>query len=318
MLKGAQVHATGVGLRDNQTKPPVYPMRIRSSILALLSLSPFLSAGEVTETTTTTTVMEEKAAPSAFSGTLGVTFASQYILRGLVYENQGAIGQPALDLSYTFFERDGAFNKLSLELGLWSSIHSNKTDAAPGSTTPTWYEFDYTVGLAMTFARYFTFTPTFLTYTSPNDGFDTFHGLNLQLDIDDSEWLGAFALNPHFAYLRELDNKAGSGTRPGNYFEVGVAPGLPEMGPVSVSFPLTAGFGSGEFYEDNTGFGYFSAGVDTSVALGFIPENYGKWAVSAGVTYYYLNGSLATYNVPNTRSAGHNEFVFSGGLSVSF
>ena len=291
-------------------------MPIRSSILALLGCSTLLCAGEVTPPHAP--AVEEKAPASAFSGSLGVSFASQYILRGLVYENQGAISQPALDLACTLFEGEGAFNKVSLQLGLWSSIHSRKTDAAAGNTVRDWYEFDATVGLAVTFARYFTLTPTFLTYTSPNGGFDTFHGLNLQLDIDDGEWLGAWALNPHFAYLRELHNKAGSGSRPGNYFEVGIAPGLPDYGPVSVSFPVAAGFGSGEFYADNTAFGYLSTGVDASVALAFIPERYGKWAVSAGVTYYYLNGSLATYNVPNTRSAGHHEVVFSGGLGVSF
>src|SRR5690606_20317815 len=143
------------------------------------------------------TIVEEKLAKSAISGDLGVAFVSQYVLRGLVYENQGAIAQPYLNLYLDLYDGEGFVNKVTLRIGLWSSLQSQKTDASPGSTVPYWYEFDYTPSLAVTFAKNWTFTTTYLGYTSPNGGFKTFGGLNFQLDLDDSEYLGAFAMNPH-------------------------------------------------------------------------------------------------------------------------
>ncbi len=260
----------------------------------------------------------EQMEKSAITGDLGVNVVSQYVLRGLVYENQGVIAQPYLDLYFSLYEGDGFINKVSLSAGFWSSLHSRHTDAPPESTLPAWFEFDYTPGVAVTFAKNFTLTSSFFGYTSPSDAFNTFYGLNFQLNYDDTDLLGAFALHPHITYLRELDGKAGSGAAEGNYYEVGIAPVLPACGPLTVTVPLTAGFGSHDFYAANTGFGYFSAGLNASLALNFIPARYGSWALNAGATYYYLHGSLASYNVPNVRDTGHNEFVFSSGIGLTF
>ena len=121
----------------------------------------------------------------------------------------------------------------------------------------------------------------------------------------------------------ELENKAGTGKDEGVYYEVGIAPSAP-VGPVTLTFPITAGFGSNDFYgsahskaltngqllgedeaealgldEDdysgvdsvsvsNETFGFVSAGVTASYVLPFISECYGTWTVNAGYTYYYL------------------------------
>ena len=51
------------------------------------------------------------------------------------------------DFYFRLYQGDGAINKVSLNLGLWSSIHDKNAGAG---TTQNWYEFDYTIGLAVT------------------------------------------------------------------------------------------------------------------------------------------------------------------------
>ncbi len=258
---------------------------------------------------------------SAISGDLGVNFTNQFIDRGVVRENQGVIGQPYLDLYFNLYEGDGFLNRATLVLGAWSSLHSAKTqegrvENGTRSSTSAWYEFDYSAGVAFTVLNDLTITPSYLEFNSPNGAFDTRRAVNIRLDYNDSELLGAFALHPHFTYLRELENKIGNGSSKGNYYELGVAPALPAFGPLTVSIPLTTGFGSNRFYGGNQGFGYFAGGVNAALALDFIPAAYGSWTLNAGASYYYLNGSLAKAN--DIQQRGNNTFVFNGGLNLAF
>lgn len=265
----------------------------------------------------------EQVKESCITGDLGVNVVSQYVSRGLIFENQGAIIQPYADLYFKLYDGSGFLNKVSLNLGIWNSFHSRKTDAglvggSGTSSTRSWYEFDFTAGVSFTFAKNFTFTPSYYTFLSPNDGFPTFQGINLALGYDTTDLIG-FNLAPKVQVLFELENKAGNGADEGIYYEIGLAPSFPiaDTG-VTVTVPLTAGFGSNNFYAGNDGFGFFSGGVTLGYALNFIPECFGSWSVNAGYTYYYLGSSLRDFNVPNVRTATNNEHVFSGGLMVAF
>ncbi|MCE9609969.1 MAG: hypothetical protein K8R23_07140 [Chthoniobacter sp.] len=282
-----------------------------------------------------TKAVKESIKESCITGDLGINIVSQYASRGVIFENQSAILQPYADLYFKLYEGTGFFNKISLNLGIWNSFHSRKTDAGAvfgggGSTTNSWYEFDFTAGVAFTFAKNFTFTPSYYMFLSPNDGFSTFEGLNLALTYDDTDLLGKFALHPHVTVMFELQNKAGTGKEEGVYYEVGIAPSVP-AGPVTFTFPITAGFGSGDFYGslntakgtlDNEAFGYVSAGVTASYAMKFVPECYGAWTATAGYTYYYLGEGTSDFNTAPrggaVRDENHNEHIFSGGLSVAF
>ena len=276
----------------------------------------------------------EKCKESCITGDLGINVVSQYITRGVIYENQSAILEPYADLFFRLYQGEGFINKVSFNIGLWESFHSRKTDAGlvsgGKSTTAAWYEADFTFGLAVTFAKNFTFTPSYFFYLSPNDGFSTFQALNLNLAYDDTDLLGKFALHPHVTVMWEVENKAGTGADEGVYYEVGIAPTAP-IGPVTLIFPITAGFGSSDFYGslnpatgaiDDEGFGYFSAGVTAAYSLKFIPECLGAWTATAGYTYYYLGDGTADFNTAPrggaVRDFSHNEHVLSGGLSVAF
>ena len=276
----------------------------------------------------------EKCKESCITGDLGVNVVSQYVTRGVVLENQGAIVEPYADLYFKLYEGEGFLTKVSLNLGIWDSFHSKHTDAGAvsggSSSTPGWYESDLTAGIAFTFAKTFTFTPSYYTFLSPNDGFSTFQALNLAFTYDDTALLGAFALHPHVTVLFELENKAGTGSNEGVYYEVGIAPSVP-VGPVTLTFPLTAGFGSNDFYGslnnktgnvENEAFGYFSAGVTASYAMKFVPECFGAWTATAGYTYYYLGDGTSDFNTKarggNVRDKDNNEHVLSGGVSLAF
>ena len=309
---------------------------MRALCALVLAPAPLLFAGTVAESKESKKVIEA-AKESCITGDLGVSVVSQYVSRGVVLENQGVIVQPFADLYFKLYEGDGFVNKVSLNLGIWSSIHSRKTDAGaftgtPGvSSTRNWYEFDWTAGLAITFAQNFTFTPSIYSFLSPNDGFATFYGLNLNLAYNDSAlWGGDFALNPYVTVLFELENKAGTGADEGIYYEVGINPSFP-VGPVTVAVPIKAGFGSNDFYgslnastgaiEDET-FGFVSGGLVASLPLSFIPECYGTWTVNASATYYYLGDGTKDFNTAPrggaVRDADEHEFVFGGGLTIAF
>jgi hypothetical protein len=258
----------------------------------------------------------EMTKESCISGDIGINVVSQYVSRGLIFEDSGAILQPFADLYFKIYEGDGFLNEVTINLGIWNSFHSSKTDAGSGSTTSSWYEFDFTAGVSFTFAKNFTFTPSYYTFLSPNDGFATFQGINLKLAYDDTDLLGAFALHPYVQVLFELDNKAGNGSDEGVYYEVGIAPSVP-VGPVTLTFPIFAGFGSNDFYAGDETFGFISAGVTIGYDLPFIPECYGTWTVTAGYSYYYLGSALDEFNAAN-RSTDEHEHIFSGGLIVAF
>jgi hypothetical protein len=306
---------------------------MRAICALVLAPVPLLLAGESTGKEVKKVI--EAAKESCITGDIGVSVVSQYISRGVIFENQGLIAQPFADLYFKLYEGEGFINKVSLNLGIWSSIHSRKTDAgiasgSGSSTTRNWYEFDYTVGLATTFAKNFTFTPSFYAYLSPNDGFSTFYGLNLNLAYNDSDlWGGKFALNPSATVLFELENKTGTGADEGVYYEVALNPTF-ALGPATIAVPLKAGFGSSDFYGSldssgaiqNEGFGYLSAGVVATLPLKFIPECYGAWTLNASATYYYLGDGTADYNTAprggTVRDYSENEWVFGGGLTIAF
>jgi len=260
--------------------------------------------------------LKQQCKESCISGDLGVTMPTEYLSRGLVLENQGVIAQPYLDLYFKLYEGTGFINKVVLNLGLWSSIHSHVQPTTAGTfdaTASHWYEFDYTPGVSVTFAKNFTFTASYFEFDSPASSFDTARSLNFNLTYDDTDLLGKFALHPHFTYLYELDAPGFAGLQAnGHYFEIGLAPGY-TAGPVTFTVPITVGLGGGHFYGDET-FGYFATGLQISVPLSFIPECYGKWTFSGGYTWYLLGD-----NVADATATGHeSQHVLQGAIGLTF
>ncbi len=265
----------------------------------------------------------EKCKESCISGDIGIDIVSMYIARGIPRENQGAILQPYMDLSFRVYQGDGALTKVSVDLGVWQSFHSRHTNAGGffgggGSTTNAWFESDFTAGLNFEFNKRFSVNPYYRAYMSPNDAFETAHDIGLRLAFDDTDLLGAFSLHPYALVQFDIEGTSGNGANnsDGVYYEIGIAPGL-QAGPVALSLPIKAGFGSNDYYAVN-GYGFLSAGVNADYKLTCIPECLGAWSVHANATYYNLGEGTESANVPAIRDTDENEFVFGGGLRVAF
>jgi hypothetical protein len=269
-----------------------------------------------TETAGKDKVVTEVVKESCITGDLGVNFVSEYISRGLVLENQGVIAQPYLDLYFKLYEGEGFINKVSFNFGLWSSIHSHQQPPG-GTTTDAWYEFDYTAGISVVFAKRFTGTLSYFEFDSPADNFATARSVNFNLAFDDTDFLGAFALHPHVAVLTELNAPGFAGLdEDGWYYEIGIAPSH-TFGPLTVTLPINVGLGNSSFYAGDT-YGYSSAGISFSTPLSFIPEKWGAWTVSTGYTYYNLGDNLQTFSKNTQGDGDSNQHVFSGSIGLTF
>jgi len=261
----------------------------------------------------------EPLKPAAITGDLGVNFVSEYISRGFIVENKGVIAQPYVDLYLPLYQGTGAIDKVVLNLGLWSSINSHATGAAKGNTVRDWNELDWTPGVSVTFLKNFTITPSYFEFDSPNGAYNPSRNFNLRLDYSDADLLGAFALHPHVTYLKELSGKNTNApaNKKGDYYEVGIVPGLPAFGPVTVTLPVVAGFGSAGFYAGDKHFGYASAGPNVAIAIPCVPARLGVWSVNFGATYYYMHSAAAL--TPADYTTGNNsQWVFNGGVGMTF
>jgi len=260
---------------------------------------------------------------SCITGDIGIDVTSMYIRHGITQENQAAILQPYINLSFRVYEGAGALSKVSVDLGFWNSLHSRKTAAggigggSGGATTNAWYESDFTAGLSFVFNKNITLSPYYRAYMSPNDAFNTAQSFGLRLALDDSDLLGAFALHPYALAEFDVENSSGNGTGEGVYYEVGIAPGM-QLGPIALSLPIKAGFGSSDYYANNAGYGFLSAGVNAEYKLAFVPECLGDWSAHANATYYNLGSGTSGAGVDAIRNHDQHEVVFGGGLRVAF
>lgn len=283
---------------------------------AVLAASVAMAGTEVSTASPGKSVVEE-AKKSFISGDLGVAFTSEYLSRGLVLENQGIIAQPYADLYFKLYEGTGFINSITLNLGIWSSIHSHVQGTSDNMRN--WYEFDWTPGVSVVFAKNFTLTLSYFEFDSPADAFNTAKSINGNLAFNDSDILGPFALHPHIAVLYELGASGAAGLdMHGWYFEFGIAPSYTispkSTYPITLTFPATVGLGDGhKFYGDQV-FGYVSTGASVAVPLAFIPSGYGAWTLTGGYTYYWLGD-----NVANATDGGReSQHVFSGSIGLTF
>lgn len=270
--------------------------------------------------------VEEEEETSVFSGEVGVTLTNAYIFNGLVQDKDTLIAQPYLTLNLSLYDGEGFLNNVTFSLPLWFSVHDINIPVSNKSTNGSWYEFDVSPGFSFTFAKHWTFTISDYIYTSPGGYFPVSHNLSLAFEFDDSDLLGAFALNPHFYFQQEIDNHAGLAFKngvpfspdapEGQYYEFGIAPSYTfaekSTYPVTVTVPAAVGLGSSGFF--GQGFGFFATGADVSVPLAFIPSSYGTWTTTVGGRYYRLGSTSAFYTNFSDRDQG----VFSWSIGAEF
>ena len=242
------------------------------------------------------------------SFTTGVDFSHAYFFRGIRQEREGFIAQPYGDINVDFYSNpDGqGITSVTFTLGQWNSLHSASTGADEMSdNVPGWYESDFYTGVTLLIDNWEAGV-VYTAYTSPSHAFGTTQELALSLQMDDSGLLGGFSLFPHALLAFETSGGADGGADEGVYLELGIEPGLTIVeDAASVSFPVTAGFSLGNYYENglpNTApghfqdrFGFFGVGALLAVPLP-VAESFGAWELTGGAQLLTLGSYLAALN----------------------
>ena len=228
-----------------------------------------------------------------------------YFFRGILQERNGFIWEPSAELGFSLWKGDGPLSSVALGIGIWNSFQTAKTGATGGPTNL--YETDYYPSLTLGWQGGLETSVTYNVYTSPNGAFATTQEVALGLAFDDSELLGPFALGPTATFAFETDNTSFGTDTKGGYAEFGVEPGIElslpmdDAGdyPVTTSFPLAVGISLYDYYNDgvsNDVWGFFSFGLNASVPLAFIPNDFGAWSLGAGINVLVLNDTLKAIN----------------------
>ena len=224
----------------------------------------------------------------------GFDFATSYLFRGILQEDQGAIVPPYVDLGIALYQGSGTLKNVTANVGNWNSLHSGPT-GQNGHGNP-WYEADYYGAVTFTLGQW---KPGVLytSYTSPNNAFASVQELAAVMAYDDSST--AFPLSPKAIVAFELSGQADGGTRKGTYLELGIRPSLKLVGgkrPLSVALPVKTGLSLKSYYEGASGdpvFGYFDTGAIASVAL-----TSGKiaWDIHGGLDLMWLGNTTRQLN----------------------
>ena len=251
--------------------------------------------------------LPESTKPWALTLTLDVPTA--YFFRGYNQEDSGCILQPAVTFSYTVFSSEDL--SITPYVTTWNSIHETKSPQSPKH----WFESDVIGGTKFAY-RQFTLDVYYTHYIYPGSIAGDIDEIGATLSYDDSDWATScnlpFSFQPYVSYWREVSDENGDQD---TSMEVGIKPAfdIPDT-QFTVVIPVAVGLSPDGFYLDSSGnneaFGYASIGAIVSHPLP-IPEQYGKWTISAGVQYLYLEAdSLRTVN-----NGTHNQFI--GKLSVA-
>jgi hypothetical protein len=251
---------------------------------------------------------EDKAEDNGNTGrislNMGVDWVSEYFFRGIAQQVGGANFQPYGSVSFKLVEDVGPLTALTATPGIWNNWHAGDGNLVEPVDPEFWYESDLYFTFAATLVETVTMGLTYTAYISPNDSFRTVQELAFGLSLNDSKWLGVFALNPSLLIAGELTGQADAGRARGVYLHLSISPSYtfaPESAyPLTVSFPVTLGLSVSNYYEfatgDNPTFGYVHFGPAFSIPLGFIPKSFGTWVVKGALELLYLGDTLEAVN----------------------
>jgi len=258
----------------------------------------------------TAAAQESEMAPesegSQVESSLGVDWTTKYFFRGIVQETEGLILQPWVDFVFPLSE--GQDVSFSFNIGLWNSLHDGPSGSG-GAGMTMHYELDAYAGIGVSFLENWSGSLSYVVLSSPNSAFGTVKELDISLSFDDSDLFGSgsgrfHGVQPSVLVVWELDGQSDGGSEEGNYLELGIEPSFDliqdEKQPVSISFPIAAGFSLSNYFEDAAGeddsFGFARGGVSLSTPLNFVNARLGSWTLSGGVSILYLGDNLEVIN----------------------
>lgn len=238
---------------------------------------------------------------SRLSLTLGTDITNAYYFRGFLQEDSGLIVQPWADLAFDIYRAEDV--SVNVQAGSWNSFHGEATDAGTSDDfVEWWYEADVYAGMGATVGPW-SVDALYYFFMSPSDAFGTIDEFTLAVSLDDSEWMGAWALNPTALLAIETGSNATDGFDNGVYLELGIEPrwatDVSQLRDVEVSFPLAVGLSLSDYYEGENGeddvFGYVSFGATVTIPLGG-ESAWGAWALTLSVQGLYLGDAASSFN----------------------
>jgi hypothetical protein len=247
---------------------------------------------------------------------LDVEVSNAYVTpRGMIVHDEGVTIQPLLLAFINVYKGDTGFiDSAKIVGGLWNdfSTYPVSVNAPYGSQPKTHYtEIDPIFGVSVGMFKHLTLDVTYTAFVEQILNIGTSNHLDTKLTLDDSPWLGAFALHPYFEYWQELTGKAtdadvpeavfgpsaksGRHPQPGSsyYFNVGIDPsytfskvlgGLKLEAPCSVLLPDERFYGN--YYGSSSTVGLFELGAKATVPITFMPPGYGHWSFHVGFNYF--------------------------------
>ena len=273
----------------------------------------------------------------AISFSAGVDLTTQYNFRGMNREDQGAIVQPWFEITSQLYSGDALapiIEGVALKLGMWNTIH----DSSPATQGHgSYYEADYYAGVVLDLPQNLTGEILYMYREDPDAVGNYAEEVNFRLDYDDAGWwegavplAGFHGLQPHVLIALETDGAMDLLGNGGDvYYEIGIEPSMLLLDsadwPVTLSVPMTFGFGDDYYEHDTTGngiadsdesFGFFDIGLVCEVPLNFVPPEHGKWKAHVGVHFLFV-GDGAEALTTNT-SMDDSEVIGSMGVEMTY
>ncbi len=251
-------------------------------------------AAAVLTPATTTTVHADDAVASRVNFLVNLELSDKYLTpRGMIVQNKGLVFQPLALALANVYKGGDALNSVTLVGGFWNCFGSSQLPDNSGNPT-SWYEIDPIAGVSVGLFKHLTLDVTYTTFNMQIFNIPFSQHLETKLSLDDSSWLGKFALHPTVSLWKELDNKAVASTdaqpKESYYFDLGVAPSYTfEKIGLKVEAPCRMLMANKDFYGTGAGsastVGLYELGVKASIPMKFMPEGYGHWSFHAGFKY---------------------------------
>lgn len=248
------------------------------------------------------------------SAQIGLDWVSQYLFRGYLEEDDGAIVQPWGEVSLDVLER-GDWS-VSVFGGAWASLHGRTDSAESRSDLPNFYELDLYGGVGL-YRQNAGIEAEYIAYLSPSGAFDDSAEVVFTLLYDDSEepLLDGVSLNPRATLAFEVGGPAYDAVDRGVYLELGLTPTLVLEGEreIEIGFPLRLGLSASEYYQDedgnDRGFGFSSVGCVAGIPIRATES----LRLVVGEEVFFLGTNTAAFN-----EGGDIEVVLRVGLAYGF
>ena len=307
------------GAAGFRAQPRTYSYRIMKSTLltaaASLAGAAALTAGEYIAPAPVQAPSLEPVEEKGVSGTLSLDAYTHFVSYGTdVWSDGSSMSQwgfnPSLELSWDL----GA--GFSFSLGTWWDVNSKTEDRAPSGANPD--NTDFSVGGNIqeidvwgTLGWSNDFVSTSVTYQ------EWYFGESTERIVDYAVGLDTF-LSPSLLLHQRV--QAGAVGDEGLVLVGGIEYGF-EVGGFAFAVPVNVGFMlTDDFHFDgaDSGYGYTSVGLQTSIALPFLDSIGGEWAFNGGVTYYTTNNDVVNPGESGEFNSQNDFLTANAGISCSF